>query len=287
MAAAKSTCRVLLLVLGWILLLLPAVTDVLAVLCDVTWDSAISTCRERGGKLYNTTNTSALGDVTPGSYWIGGKVQYSSWMWTADKKSLFEYAGEMNESYVTTGRVYTILYDNQASRCYYECRQRNNRTLMFVGLQDSTCYCFGSLSPGSITTDNRTHRGCLGNFMECCGTDGTISIYRPELIKNYTYITWSLSPEGTCAYINQSGNTIVKNEDNCMTQKGYICNCTNSELNYTCFYHTMDRSWFSANSSCTLKTLNETNVEYIRTKMQIASYWIGLKRSKYIVWIDR
>ncbi|XP_041346959.1 uncharacterized protein LOC121366667, partial [Gigantopelta aegis] len=73
-----------------------------------------------------------------------------------------------------------------------------------------------------------------------------------------------------------------------MTQKGYICNCSNSELYNTCVHHTMDRSWFSANSSCTLKTLNENNVEYIRTKINGGvSYWIGLKRSKYIVWIDR
>ncbi|XP_041371576.1 uncharacterized protein LOC121385106 [Gigantopelta aegis] len=163
------------------------IEDGLDTLHGVTWDTAIRTCRERGGKLYNTTDTSALGDVTPGSYWIGGKVQYSSWVWTADKKSLFEYAGELNESYSTYSRVYTILYDNQtilydnqASRCYYECRQQNNRKPVYVGLQESMCYCFGSLNPGSITTDNRTHRGCLGNFMECCGTDRTISIYRPD-----------------------------------------------------------------------------------------------------------
>ncbi|XP_041371570.1 uncharacterized protein LOC121385101 [Gigantopelta aegis] len=225
MAAVRSTCRVLLLVFGGILLLLPAVTDGLAVLFDVTWDSAISTCRERGGKLYNTTNTSALGDVTPGSYWIGGKVQYSSWMWTEDKKHLFEYAGEMNESYATSNPVYSIIYDNQASRCYYECRrQQHDYKPMYVGLQDSTCYCFDWSNPGNITTDNRTHRGCLGNFMEYCGTDSTISIYRPELLRSYAYITWLLSPDGTCAYITQSLNIIVKTEDNCMTQKGYICN---------------------------------------------------------------
>ena len=59
-------------------------------MCNVTWDAAIRTCNERGGKLYNTTDTSALNDVRSGSYWIGAKVQYSSWTWTGTEIRRYE-----------------------------------------------------------------------------------------------------------------------------------------------------------------------------------------------------
>ena len=50
-----------------------------------------------------------------------------------------------------------------------------------------------------------------------------------EIISN-PYITWYLNPHGICAYIIQRTNIIVNNEENCMTQKGYICNCKLSSL---------------------------------------------------------
>ncbi|XP_041346798.1 uncharacterized protein LOC121366397 [Gigantopelta aegis] len=216
--------RLLVGIIGGVFPLLSAESGDLEIIDNVSWGDAFRQCGARGRRLYTATDPDPRQNVRPGSYWVGAKVQYSSWMWTENNEPLFPYIGQVNASLIasSTNKIYNIPYDNQASRCFYQCR---TNTQKYIGMQGSRCYCFKTLDGLSVEADSETGQdGCWGNFREYCGSNETVSIYHTELFTSY--VIWKLNRMGSCGYIvYKSSSIIVKSDTDCTKTKGRVCNC--------------------------------------------------------------
>ncbi|XP_041379161.1 uncharacterized protein LOC121391687 [Gigantopelta aegis] len=128
--------RLLVGIIGGVSPLLSAKSGDLEIIANVSWGEALHQCGARGRRLYTATDPEPQQNVGPGYYWVGAKIQYSSWMWTENNESLFPYIGQVNASRIVSNKsnTYDIPYDNQASRCFYQCQTKNPK---YIGMQES------------------------------------------------------------------------------------------------------------------------------------------------------
>ncbi|XP_064643878.1 uncharacterized protein LOC135497849 isoform X2 [Lineus longissimus] len=290
-----------------------------------TWKDATSVCLSTNGSLLNF-KTAAEQDFIEGilkkqnvkEVWTAGHFANAFWHWS---RNLWGLKGQG-------------CYDDDCGVCYFDrhdldAAQAPSQSFMSVefcttfcrkkkydycGLQSgSICYCggngatFGKRGPAS-----GCNQPCFNNAAYMCGGAAKNSIYSTR--ENAYSAWWNYHPESTrkqCAAMT-SEHEYQWLEDNCFTQKAYICQQDMLNVSDVCRFQALSyqfcvsiskpgetANWFQAREKCStlgpdvdLATLDQKHKQramkdYLAKTLGIAKdFWIGATRNQLLWNLD-